>query len=1628
MQIVKWNDNLSFLSQRDVFHELVLDITSHNFKAQFLHEEVEFVIPAYRGEDADLELAARAKFMWQKYWPAGTLLHDTLYNGDEEYIARDKSISRDCSTIFRIANMLRSGEPEERKDVCIYTMLAQVGNVQGFDAPCALPSLSKALTLDIRAEWPSLLRLCYEAKGSDHPKLLFTISLVVFGHPDLLSTLTILLSFALLPEMKELPFPAEAKYNLAFGHRLDWSIIQPIIDACRLEDVNLGQYMVSQYDGVIELEDLTDSECVRQEALIKNSVRKAWPYGEVKLPSDENLSRFDAKKLRSALNGRVGAWSKNNALRQICDAWEMKLRGFRRMVDDEGCDYSTTAVSWSTTQSSPRVAFPPLLQILENADVPEPLQAVATNFDMSIQSTFQMDVVDGTVDSDEATSLMVELRGILKDPVGTQDQITQRYRKGLLDSTTALEKQDMRNEVNIKLPDLDLLGEKLSYCTSRINALVVSFNQACTPKRPSEQALHLARLWPEATRSEILLLLSRKFRDEIPKGWKIWLVDFAREIAAHQRIERLIRFLEHDDKFALENELTNTAHESWDPQKHLDWLLLEIQNDFLIRPTQVTVTRAMLEPQSQFLQMQLGAGKSSVIMPMFCASAPTGSNLVRVVVLKSLEKEALRSLSKAISGLVQIPLYWLPFSRSTTLTSSTTQEFRSIWKECMNARGVILALPEHINSFRLIGNDQATTDRCRIASSLHAAQKWLDLNTRDIIDESDHALRPQWELVYTNGEDKPLSGTPYRWTTLLSIFDIVHSCARQVHECLPHGLSYKYRGPGQFATVRIIDDQARDALLHGVLDRVVAGDIPGLPFDQHDASTVQSVISFIQQIRIDGGIHQLVKKSFSSPGEMAMLHLLRGLFAWGYLAAALRKRFNIDYGLDRERCLCAVPYRAKGVPATAAEFAQPDMMILLTALSYYYAGLELDDTRRALAVLTRMSDPHEEWRQWVSNSAIAKTYVNISGINVQDETCVPEIHHALHRRKAVIDFFLKSVVLVKESKEYPFKLSSSAWDLCAGADNKITCGFSGTTDSLMPTSMPQKHLADLMHFDAEVLRNLLSLRNRQYLCGKSVAGMALESKALLQFICSNVADVSVIIDVGAQLLDKNEHVARMWLDVRPDKLAVIFFDEQDNKQVVTAEGDVVSLVSSPFKDQINRCLIYLDQYHTRGTDFSLPDDFKAAVLLGPGLQKDAWVQACMRMRKLSRSQSCVTIAPPEVDHDIRKLLAKGPDEELDIADVIKWTIRQSCDSLQGQLSLHTMRGLEFLKRSKAFERQVSNQGFIHNRTLYLQNVRTKEENSVESLYPVGVNSLVKPPTFSKHERNDKEVIRMLKEAEQIDKIAHVENSKHEEQERELLHEVEEEKEVQLPKSMNPKYPAINKHLYDVLLHDRDVQTLPQEIVPAFELMGATSLFRENLRLKWPKDLVATRDFLDTVKSATSVDLDDFLRPVHWLLKLKRVHQLILLCPHEVHAYMPFLRRSANATLITYSARITRETASFDNLDVYTVPTRKDPVNVDPNILTCLRVFAGQLYFNNFDEYKRFCVMLGLKYNGNVCPRDEEGTPQEDMLRLSYKTANKPNFVPMLKKWIDMRRKGVEWGHTHVGRVLNGEKLYARDFV
>ena len=605
-----------------------------------------------------------------------------------------------------------------------------------------------------------------------------------------------------------------------------------------------------------------------------------------------------------------------------------------------------------------------------------------------------------------------------------------------------------------------------------------------------------------------------------------------------------------------------------------------------------------------------------MIIPLVAAAIADGSRLSRVVVLKSLSAQMADTLFQRLGGLVDRQVFFMPFSRKVETKGKLSFRIQALLDDCVSRHGILLAQPEHILSFKLMGIERLTSGEFLTASRLIRIQKWLDDKARDVLDESDEILDVKFQLIYTLGSQRMMDGQPERWLLIQGIFDLVDKHACELRKSHPDSIEVHRRSEAAFPAIRLLTSDIGRWLTAAIVRDIRDGHLPDLTFMKCPPHVLEAIERFLQEVNVSADDFRIICGFLKgSDSTMKNLLLVRGLIAHKVLLFVLcSKRWLVNYGLHPTRCLTAVPYRAKGIPAPSAEFGHPDVAIALTCLTYYYTGLSDSQIRTSIELLQKVDDPSLEYQTWTRGChSLPAGLRDWAAVNLEDERqCIQELFPALRYSKKAADFFMARVVFPKEGKEFDERLSTSGWDIPSPSNAKhLTTGFSGTNDNrfLLPLTIHQRDLPQLQHTSGKVLDYVLRQENLGYYCAKDEAGGQLFGEGLLRLMMATDPAIRVLIDVGAQVLDlQNRDLVSAWLEICPQADAGVYFDDEDNIMVLTRDQKVEKLSSSSFFSRLDRCVVYLDEVHTRGTDLKLPLNIRAAVTLGPKLTKDRLVQ------------------------------------------------------------------------------------------------------------------------------------------------------------------------------------------------------------------------------------------------------------------------------------------------------------------------------------------------------------------------------------------------------------------------------------
>lgn len=738
--------------------------------------------------------------------------------------------------------------------------------------------------------------------------------------------------------------------------------------------------------------------------------------------------------------------------------------------------------------------------------------------------------------------------------------------------------------------------------------------------------------------------------------------------------DKLARMLAHastGNRRELEREAMQACR-PWSMTEHPHWLVFEVEQRMQIRREQHTMARFLLNQPWTLSQLNMGEGKTRVILPMLILelARPGGSRLVRLNFLSQLLCEAYDFLHRSLTASLFVRrLVRLPFHRDVRLSALGARRMAGVLARCRDAGGSLVMAPEHRLSLRLkadearlAGDKALLAELAALDGSQHRGALAGGLQYLDVMDESDAILSHKYQLIYAVGGASALPSGRTRWVVVQALLKAVSHRDGPVYTLLaPSDVSRRVsqlqqRGAGSFDDIRFLPGRALDSRMPQLLRALAAHVLDHCPYhlrwlEGHRSEPGRELIlRFVTdaQMSLDDFRAAAVRRGVEMVGEAQeeTLLALRGLLAYGLAPHCLCRRHRVEYGVDARRgpkVRVAVPFRASDTPSERSEYAQPDTLILLTTLAYYHSGLSQDQVREAVGALLSLGPVAQqtEYDLWFSSAvptlpAEAREALNhVHKLDPSNLEQLARLHATYGHNMAAIDFWLSSCVLPRETMQFPHRLVANAFHLTAPAHTSGVVGFSGTRDShpLLPSHVTQRTCEGSS--DGKMIE--LILRNQRVAIlgsgerAASCADGALRGAAL--DLC--VAEGAVaLIDAGAAMAgwanpDVAEEAARRLRDSSSALQGVVYFDTREGTWLVRSlQGRVWAHGSSPMRER--DCFVFFDESHCRGADMKLRADALAVLTLGQGMSKDTLMQAAGRMRKLDQAQELLFAVPPEL--------------------------------------------------------------------------------------------------------------------------------------------------------------------------------------------------------------------------------------------------------------------------------------------------------------------------------------------------------------------------------------------------------------
>ncbi|KAI9840425.1 MAG: hypothetical protein M1837_001638 [Sclerophora amabilis] len=457
------------------------------------------------------------------------------------------------------------------------------------------------------------------------------------------------------------------------------------------------------------------------------------------------------------------------------------------------------------------------------------------------------------------------------------------------------------------------------------------------------------------------------------------------------------------------------------------------------------------------------------------------------------------------------------------------------------------------------------------------------------------------------------------------------------------------------------------------------------------------------------------------------------------------------------------------------------------------------------------------------------------------------------------------------------------------------------------------------------------------------------------------------------------------------------------------------------------------------------------------------------------------IAPPEVHQGILEVVGKPQLAQLDGCDVVRWTLEQTCQSIDNNQALWATQGLSHRKRQIAYQQFISK--FEDFKKLeedkeaiaeVLSKLQEPEARSLQELYGAEGHKNQQVFELGEDEEDDETLRRLRDFVNRIGTRALKNSAVQEEQEREIAHEVEVERQVQRPTKVKPQPHSVHPGVRHFVKEGRLNANSSKAIVPAFRIFERTSAAPTMETGPWSTSLMATTDFINTVKLPPDGSLEDYLRPVNWIL-VSVVEDVnvnptwLIISPFEANDLLPEIRTSMNVRLHVYTPKVSKAMTSFNSMTFHTLPAAPSTWVASPSLQRKLSLFAGNLYLEEYKEYRELCHHLGLSTIGTGLGDDTDmqiasdgfvhpssrrklllqtppaagssaspgPSPTSRLSASSSSTALEKardlspfsrSPLPFVKAVIAMRRRGQNFNHTHIGHIVNSRIVNEDDFA
>ncbi|KAL9633457.1 MAG: hypothetical protein Q9164_004691 [Protoblastenia rupestris] len=644
MQQVFWDPHLTTTIQHDDFRPTVeAIITQSQLLSTFALKKTK--IPSPELVEHSSHLLHRNSVRYRLYQRPRLEQSHQGATLDMPYSARNcDQDSQPCCNVYESASLIRdwpSSSPNLAITSDLATHLKEWPLIGGCDRQFNQFLLSDLLELDIGLEWGSLINVCRSSGPMNMDRLMFLFALISFRAEINMEIVRALIAFATLDSLKSLEPPKWPYYvDFVRDHIPSADELMQLMKDCCVpypdDEQSTLHLKISLKErrkleaAVTAHEKKARSEC---KALAENILQQ-WPCME---PTTEGFPTYMLVNVSQALDIVRPEWLRlfqNAELSDYVERVQHVLDRHRtaKILKPPARPISNQEVSPASCRvGESLVLLKDLLRKAGPATSQNPNQGSLTGQERPATGSSHDNTPALTRENLNSKRLEKrlevkheivsvfretrELETILDGVTRSKSKVQQQYGRELKRSLDMLKiLQDAPKDEEPFLP-----ANMSTEIAKAQQAIREGFNRIRTALESDDlrvQWLRKAGLGPCITSTSLLEQLRSTSTAIFGGGMKESIVAYGVSITQLQQLLRIEDAQRKGNDQRLLEEQKNLGHGNWQPVKYPDWLLLEIDSNFLIRHDQVDVALATISPASgsnSVLQMNMGQGEFTEI-------------------------------------------------------------------------------------------------------------------------------------------------------------------------------------------------------------------------------------------------------------------------------------------------------------------------------------------------------------------------------------------------------------------------------------------------------------------------------------------------------------------------------------------------------------------------------------------------------------------------------------------------------------------------------------------------------------------------------------------------------------------------------------------------------------------------------------------------------------------------------------------------------------------------------------------------------------------------------------------------------------------------------------------------------